>query len=63
MVLATFTGFLVYGLLKASVGIRLTSEEEFQGADLSIHQIGAYPEDELPAHDVSPTLDDPRQLA
>ncbi|WP_041702850.1 ammonium transporter [Pseudogulbenkiania sp. NH8B] len=39
-------GYLVYGLLKRSVGIRLSEEEEFNGADLSIHQITATPERE-----------------
>ena len=34
-------GFLVYGLLKASIGIRLSHEEEYQGADLSIHKIAS----------------------
>ncbi|HID48405.1 MAG TPA: ammonium transporter [Chromatiales bacterium] len=34
-------GFLVYGLLKAMVGIRLTQEEEYQGADLTIHKIAS----------------------
>lgn len=34
-------GFAVYGLLKSLVGIRLSREEEFNGADLSIHRIGA----------------------
>ena len=34
-------GFLVYGVLKKSVGIRLTQEEEYHGADLSVHKIGA----------------------
>lgn len=38
-------GFLVYGLLKAVVGIRLSQEEEFNGADLSIHRIGALSND------------------
>jgi ammonium transporter, Amt family len=37
-------GFLVYGLLKAVMGLRLTQEEEYQGADLSIHRIRATPE-------------------
>jgi Amt family ammonium transporter len=32
-------GLLVYGTLKALVGIRLTQEEEFIGSDLSIHRI------------------------
>jgi Amt family ammonium transporter len=39
-------GFLVYGLLKRFVGIRLDAEEEFNGADLSIHKITATPERE-----------------
>jgi Amt family ammonium transporter len=39
-------GFLVYGLLKKTVGIRLDQEEEFNGADLSIHKITASPERE-----------------
>ncbi len=34
-------GFVVYGLLKATVGIRLTQEEEYQGADLAIHRIAS----------------------
>jgi Amt family ammonium transporter len=39
-------GFLVYGTLKKIVGIRLDAEEEFNGADLSIHKISATPERE-----------------
>lgn len=39
-------GLLVYGVLKAVVGLRLSAEEEFNGADLSIHRIGATPERE-----------------
>ncbi|MDX1529502.1 MAG: ammonium transporter, partial [Gammaproteobacteria bacterium] len=38
-------GFVIYGLMKQMVGIRLSEEEEFQGADLSIHKIGANPPD------------------
>ena len=37
-------GFLVYGALKAAVGLRLGEEEEFNGADLSIHRISASPD-------------------
>lgn len=44
--IALLGGFVVYGLLKASIGIRLDQEEEFQGADLSIHKISATPERE-----------------
>jgi len=36
-------GVLVYGALKATVGLRLSQEEEFRGADLSIHKISATP--------------------
>jgi len=34
-------GFIVYGVLKSVTGIRLSEEEEHQGADLSIHKISA----------------------
>jgi ammonium transporter, Amt family len=40
------SGLVVYGLVKRVVGLRLTQEEEFEGADLSIHRIGATPERE-----------------
>lgn len=43
IVVALAGGFLVYGLLKKTVGIRLSQEEEFNGADLSIHKIAAEP--------------------
>ena len=39
-------GVIVYGTLKAIVGIRLDQEEEFNGSDLSIHKISATPERE-----------------
>ena len=37
-------GAIVYGGLKAIVGLRLDAEQEFEGADLSIHRIHATPE-------------------
>ena len=37
-------GFIVYGAIKATVGLRLTEEDEYHGADLSIHKIAASPE-------------------
>jgi Amt family ammonium transporter len=40
-------GVAVYGLLKATVGIRLTADQEHRGADLSIHKIRANPEEEV----------------
>ena len=36
-------GFIIYGTIKALVGIRLTQEEEYNGADLSIHKISSEP--------------------
>ncbi|MBV6475594.1 MAG: ammonium transporter [Rhodocyclaceae bacterium] len=38
--------FVVYGLLKQFVGLRLDAEEEFNGADLSIHKISSTAERE-----------------
>jgi ammonium transporter, Amt family len=39
-------GLLVYGGIRCATSLRLTPEEEFEGADLSIHRIGATPERE-----------------
>jgi Amt family ammonium transporter len=44
---ALVSGFAVYGLIKAFAGLRLSQEEEFEGADLSIHRIGATPDREV----------------
>ena len=46
VVWAVAGGLVVYGVLRASMGLRLTPEEEYEGADLSIHQISATPERE-----------------
>ena len=46
IVIALVGGGVVYGALKAAVGIRLDQEEEYEGADLSIHRITATPERE-----------------
>jgi ammonium transporter, Amt family len=46
VVIAFVGGFVVYGTLKQAVGIRLDAEEEFNGADLTIHQITSSPERE-----------------
>lgn len=43
---ALVSGFAVYGLLKVTVGLRMSQEEEFDGADLSTHKISASPERE-----------------
>jgi ammonium transporter, Amt family len=39
-------GAVIYGLLKKAVGIRLDPEQEFEGADLAIHNISSTPERE-----------------
>ena len=44
--IAALGGWIVYGVLKATVGLRLDAEQEFDGADLSIHNISATPERE-----------------
>lgn len=39
-------GLLVYGALRITIGIRLSAEQEYDGADLTIHKITATPERE-----------------
>ena len=46
IVIAFVGGYAVYGAIKKLVGLRLDAEEEFNGADLSIHKITATPERE-----------------
>jgi Amt family ammonium transporter len=48
VVIALAGGALVYGVLKRTVGIRLDPEQEYKGADLSLHHITAYPEEDAP---------------
>jgi len=43
ILLAVAAGGLVYGGLKRLVGIRLSEEQEFEGADLALHRISATP--------------------
>ena len=45
VLIAVVGGALVYGVLKMLVGIRLSQEEEFDGADLSVHKIGSSTDD------------------
>ncbi|MEJ5895966.1 ammonium transporter [Aquabacterium sp. G14] len=44
---ALVSGFVVYGTLNRLMGLRLSQEEEFDGADLSVHRIKASPEQEV----------------
>jgi Amt family ammonium transporter len=43
---ACTAGFVVYGALKLTTGLRMSQEDEFEGADLAIHKISASPERE-----------------
>jgi Amt family ammonium transporter len=40
-------GLVVYSVIGALIGLRLSPDEERRGADLSIHRIGANPEAEI----------------
>ena len=44
--IAFIGGLVIYGLLRQTVGIRLDPEDEFNGADLTVHKITAAPERE-----------------
>jgi Amt family ammonium transporter len=46
VVFAALAGLVVYGALKTVLGLRLSQEEEFDGADLAIHKITATPDRE-----------------
>jgi len=46
VVWALVGGFVVYGILKMTIGLRMSQEEEFEGADLTIHKITASPDRE-----------------
>lgn len=41
VIFASLSGLVVYGAIKSISGLRLSEEEEFNGADLSIHKIGS----------------------
>ncbi len=43
VMIAAAGGFIVYGSLKSTLGIRLSQEDEYNGADLSIHKISSQP--------------------
>lgn len=45
ILIAVSGGLIVYGALKQFFGIRLNAEEEYEGADLSIHKISSTAED------------------
>ncbi len=47
--IAVAGGFIVYGIVKATMGIRLSEEDEYMGADLAIHQVSSTPEEDMGA--------------
>ena len=47
VVWAVLSSFFLYGVLKWTMGLRLSQEEEFEGADLSIHKINSSPDREV----------------
>ena len=42
--IAVISGLIIYGVIRQTLGLRLSEEEEFDGADLAIHRIKANPE-------------------
>ena len=42
---AFFGGYVIYSIVKSTIGIRLTEEEEFNGADITIHKINSVSSD------------------
>lgn len=47
VIIAIASGFAVYGLIRETIGIRLSEEDEFKGADLAVHHISANPEEDM----------------
>jgi len=45
VIVAFIGGYIVYLVIKLSLGLRLSEEDEFKGADLSIHKIEASSKD------------------
>jgi Amt family ammonium transporter len=43
MVWAVVLSFVVFGILKVTIGLRVTEEEEMEGLDVSEHGSLAYP--------------------
>ncbi len=50
VMIAVIGGFVVYGIVKSTLGIRLSEEDEYMGADLAIHQVSSNPEEDMAGH-------------
>jgi Amt family ammonium transporter len=46
VLIAVIGSTILYSILKATMGIRMSAEDEFEGADLTIHKISATPDRE-----------------
>jgi Amt family ammonium transporter len=44
---ALIGGIVVYGVLKITMGLKMSQEEEYEGADLTVHKISATPDREV----------------
>jgi Amt family ammonium transporter len=44
---ALFGGLVVYGVLKMTLGLKMSPEEEYEGADMTVHKISATPDREV----------------
>ena len=52
--LFTFTfAFILFYILKVTIGIRVTEEEELKGLDIAEHEMSAYPEAEFSAYSLN----------
>jgi Amt family ammonium transporter len=47
IVFALVVGLVLYKVISVTMGLRMNEEDEFRGADLALHKISAYPEDDL----------------
>jgi len=47
IIFALVVGLVLYKVISVTMGLRMNEEDEFRGADLALHKISAYPEDDL----------------
>ena len=45
VIVAIIGGYIVYGLIRSMIGIRLSEEDEYIGSDVAIHKVAANPKD------------------
>ena len=47
IIFALVVGLVLYKVISVTMGLRMNEEDEFRGADLALHKISAYPEDDM----------------